>query len=182
MASTGLVADSGKLWVGATTAAAPTTVSGALTGFTDVGRLAKNGIALTSTPTIVELTSFGELDPTRTRKTREIKQFTARLQAWNTASYTLAFNGGTVVVAAGVATYTPVDDTTLVQHSIVWEFEDGTNIYRLYLPLVEVRSGISMDFSDENYTEIPLDVTVLKPVGGSTYKLITNDAAFVASP
>ena len=181
MAATGLVADSGHLWVGPTTAAAPTDVVGALTGFSDIGLLAKDGLGLTSDPQIAELFSFGNLDPTRTRKTREVKRFTAKMQAWNTAAFTLAFNGGTVTVASGVATYVPVDDTTLEQHSLVWQFEDGSNIYRLYFPVVEVRSGVTMDFSDEDYTVLPLDVTVLKPISGSSYKLITNDAAFVAT-
>lgn len=181
MSIDGLVADSGKLFVAADGTALPTDVATAMpAAWTNVGKLAKNGIGLTSDPTISELFSFGNTDPSRTRKTREVKRFTARLQEWNTKAFQLAFNGGTVTVALGVATYVPVDDTTLVPHALVWEFEDGSNIYRLCFAKVEVRSGVQMDFSDESYTELPLDLTILKPTSGSAYKLVTNDAAFVA--
>lgn len=178
----GLVADSGTLYVAPDGTALPTDVATALAAaYVDVGRLAKQGLGLASDPSITELFSFGDADPTRTKKTREVKRFTARMQAWNTASFTLAFNGGTVVVASGVATYTPVADTVLTSHVLVWEFEDGSDIFRLVFPKVEVRSGVQMDFSDEDYTVLPLEVTVLKPTSGSAWKLITNDADFTAT-
>jgi hypothetical protein len=186
--SDGLVADSGVLWVGTTAATAPTKANHATAMATisalwlNVGRLAKQGVGVTSDPQITELFSFGDADPTRTKKTREIKRFTAQLQAWNTAAFTLAFNGGTITVTTGVAEYVPVADTALTQHSLCWEFEDGADKYRFYCPLVEVRSGISMGFSDEDYTTLPLEVTILKPASGSAWYLYTNDADFTATP
>lgn len=183
----GLVADSGTLWVGpigstALTKANFATAIGTIdSDYKNIGDLAKNGISLASDPTIVELFKFGSLDPSRTRKTREIKRFTARLQDWNTASFTTAFNGGTVTVTSGVAEYIPVDDTELVPHIIIWEFEDGTYTYRLVFENTEVRSGTSMDFSDEAFTELPLDVTVLKPVSGPSWRLLTDNPLFVAT-
>lgn len=184
----GLVADSGTLWVGITAAVAPTkanfaTAMGTIdTDWHDVGRLSKQGIGLGSDPQITELYSFGDADPTRTKKTREVKRFTARMQAWNSAAFGLAFNGGTVTVTSGVAEYLPPADTALTQHSLCWEYEDGADSFRLYFPVVEVRSGVQMDFSDEDYTVLPLEVTVIKPVSGSAWSLLTNDADFVAYP
>lgn len=175
-----IVADAGRLLVADDGTALPTDV--ATSWGTDIGNLAKDGLGLASDPQIAELFSFGYTDPTRTRKTREVKRFTARLQKWNTSSFTLAFNGGTVTVAAGIATYVPEDDTTLVPKALVWEFENGSYIYRLCFTKVEVRSGTQMDFSDEDYTVLPLDVTVLKPTSGSPWKLVTNDPDFTATP
>lgn len=185
--SDGLVADSGTLWVGITTAVAPTkanhaTAMGTIdTDWNDVGRIAKQGVGLASDPQITELFSFGDADPTRTKKTREVKRFTALMQAWNTAAFTLAFNGGTVTVTTGVAEYVPPADTALTQHSLCWEFEDGAYKYRVYFPIVEVRSGIQMNFSDDDYTVLPLDVTVIKPTSGSAYYVYTDDPDFTAT-
>jgi hypothetical protein len=185
MSTSGLVADSGTLWVAPVGTTLPTNVATAMgtvdAAWINVGKLGKDGLGLTSDPQIAELFSFGFTDPTRTRKTREVKQFTANLQEWNTASFTLAFNGGTVTVATGIATYVPVADTTLVGHAIVLEVEDGTSIYRLVIAEAEVRSGLQMNFSDEDYTVLPLAVTILQPDSGAAWKLVTNDTAFVVT-
>lgn len=177
-----LVVDTGILYVADAETAAPinTTVAPAA-AWVEVGLLAKQGIAFAGDPQIAELFSFGRKNPTKTRKTREVKKFTARMQQWNTDTFTLGFNGGTVVVASGVATYEPPADEDLNDKALLFHFEDGVNEYRLHLARVSVRSGIQMEFSDEDYTTLPLDVTLLEPNAGRPWKLITNNAAFTAT-
>ena len=175
-----IVADSAVLSVADLPATLPTTLA-ALTGFAEMGKLSKDNLGIASDPTVVELFSFGFLRPTRTRKTREVMRLTANLQDWNTATVTAALNGGTITVTGGVSTFVPEDETTLVPHAMVLDIESGSYTYRFVFAECEVRSGIQVGMSDEDYSVLPLDVTILKPDSGSTYKIITNDPDWVAT-
>lgn len=182
-----IIADSFALWVAETTDAAPADVTTAMgtvdTGWKLCGLMMPDGIGMNSDPQITELFSAGYKEPTDTVKTREPKRFTAQLQQWNTHNLILALNGGTVAVASGTSTYTPPSNTALNEKSLTFEYEVGSFIWRIYMPRVQVRSGLQIGFPTNDYTVLPLDVTLLVPSGGgASYKIITNNVtAMVAS-
>jgi hypothetical protein len=180
-----IVADSFALWRAPGGTAMPTDVTTAM-GTVDaawklLGLLDPENIATSSDPQITELFSAGYKDPTNTIKTREPIQFTANLQEWRTATLQAALNGGTVAVASSTATYTPVASTILVDQALVFEFVTSTAIYRIPMPRVQVRSGLSLSFPTGQYTVLPLSVTLLKPASGSTYKIISNDVTHLTA-
>lgn len=95
------------------------------------------------------------------------------LMETRTDTLILAFGGGTVISAAGTATYTPPAEGTNTERSMVVDFTDGTNKYRYYFPKVQVEGDVSFTLTDGDAVMYSLTFGVL--AGSPKWQLFSND-------
>lgn len=106
---------------------------------------------------------------------------TSKFTLWqrNADTLKLAWGGGTVVVGTPVTDriFTPPASATVNEGAFVFEIVDGLIIDRYAI----ARASISLDgdvaFDKADVTGFEIGLTFLQPAAGSSWKLITNDAA-----
>lgn len=126
------VAVTGEISVGATSAAAPTTTSSALTGFSGLGYVSEDGVTESRERSTNDIKAWQNADTVRTVVTEANLSYTFRLIETNADTLELFYGvtgeDGMVVVPA----------QTGGRKSFVIDVVDGTELLRIYIPQGEV--------------------------------------------
>jgi len=127
------VAVTGEISVGATTAAAPTAVSSALTGFTGLGYVSEDGVTESRDRSTNDIKAWQNADTVRTVVTEANLSYTFRLIETNAETLELFYGS-----AAAGGDLTVIPSTTGGRKSFVIDVVDGTELLRIYIPQGEV--------------------------------------------
>lgn len=130
-----VVGITGKCYVGATTATAPTASDSLLTGFTDLGYVSEDGIAHTIDKSTNQIRAWQNADLVREVITEATETFAFSLLETNEAVLELYF-GATMV--GGKIAVNPA--ATGGRKSFVIDVVDGAKVVRHYIPSGEVLS------------------------------------------
>lgn len=127
------VAVTGEISVGATSAAAPTAVSSALTGFTGLGYVSEDGVTESRDRSTNDIKAWQNADTVRTVVTEANLSYTFRLIETNAATLELFYGS-----AAAGGDLTVIPSTTGGRKSFVIDVVDGAELLRIYIPQGEV--------------------------------------------
>lgn len=149
------VGTTGAVYTAATTATAPTSATGTLTGFTDLGYISTDGVTETRDRSTNQIRAWQNGDLIREVVTEETATF--QFMLLETSAATLAaFYGVAVNTSDGSITVSP--GTTGGKKSFVIDVIDGADAIRTYIPTGEILSVGEQVF--QNGEPIGFDVTV----------------------
>lgn len=131
------VAVSGEVSVGATTAAAPTGTSGALTGFSGLGYVSEDGVTETRDRSTDDIKAWQNADTVRTVVTDAGLSYQFTLIETNKDTVEL-FYGATATAGASDGNVIVVPANTGGRKSFVIDVIDGSELRRIYVPQGEV--------------------------------------------
>lgn len=158
------VAGDGTLYIGPTSAAAPTAFdSEPDAGFADMGGFAKENVGLTPSFTTTDLFMFGELFPVRTIITGQGIEFTITLLEATDDALIAAFAGGDV---DGNGTFTPPEPQDIEEVSIILDVFDGAKAERWYMPRCQITDVGQITMANDAAEPFPLTYKMLRPSGG----------------
>lgn len=158
------------------------------TDFHEVGYYSEDGVALSNTPDILEVTADQAARPVR--RDVQMRSFTASfgLLEWDSENLTLSFGGGRVrQVAAGVVNYDPpADEDPLDEITLVIDWEDKGNYYRLVHERGNVTEASETTLSRRSAALLPVTYSGLDGTGAITnadgntlaWRLVTDDPNF----
>ena len=178
-----VVGASGAVHVAPVGTALPTDIATALNAaFKNTGLLTEDGVGIEPAMEQTVLYSWQRLTRVRTIVTRRDIELTFAMQQWNETNIPLAFGGGTVTPTAGPPayyTYAPLETQVRDPRSMVVEWADGSKLYRVVFPEVEVTdlAGFTLSKSAESALAVTANA-VAGNVAGYTWRLITNDPNF----
>lgn len=177
-----LVAADGVLYVGPTTADAPTDADSAVdTDFVDLGGFFRDGLGLTPGREQNDFRFFGSFFTDRSIVTARTLEFTVTLAEFVDDAVMLAFDGGQVTGGPDEWEYVPPDPRDINEKSIVLDLFDGDKIHRWYFPRVSVSNVGQIAFQNEDVTGFPLTFKVLQPTSGDPFQLFVKDSGFSAT-
>lgn len=135
------VAVTGAVSVGATSATAPTSQSGTLTGFTDLGYISEDGVTLTSPGAgdaeVIKAWQNGATVRTLRSPSEDLPTYSFTLIETNKASVEFSL-GVTLTQTATEGSYEIDSTDTRADQSMVLDIVDGAQLERHYLPLARV--------------------------------------------
>ena len=149
------VGTTGAVYTAATTASAPTSATGTLTGFTDLGYISTDGVTETRDRSTNQIRAWQNGDLVREVVTEETATF--QFMLLETSAATLAaFYGVAVNTSDGSITVSP--GTTGGKKSFIIDVIDGADAIRTYVPTGEILSVGDQVF--QNGEPIGFDVTI----------------------
>ena len=175
-----LVGSGGKIYIAATNTALPTTIGGALdNNFIDLGYLSEDGITLSSSVDIADITAFQSLLPVRKVVTARTFDLSFVVREWSQDSVKFAFGGGTFATAGGTTTFTPPSPADGVyERSLIAEWNDGAKDYRIVINRCIVSEGVESNITRADAVDLPQTVSVLSSdENDAGYYMLTNDPA-----
>lgn len=158
------VAVTGGVYRGATSAAAPTATTTALTGFTELGYVGGGGIEEAGDRSTTDLRAWQNGDVVRTVVTESSLTFSMEL--WETNQTVLETYYGTTAttgVTEGSIPIRPAD--TGGRFSWVIDVIDGANATRIYIAQGEVTERGAITYENGNAIRYPITITAY-PVNG----------------
>lgn len=136
-ASNALSAITGEVSVGATTATAPTGTGGTLTGFTGLGYLSEDGVAITPEKSTDDLKAWQNAATVRTLTTDS--KLTVKFTMIETKKETVELYWQTTVTQTATEGSFPIDPgASAGTKSFVLDIVDGAELIRYYFPAAEV--------------------------------------------
>lgn len=173
-----VVGANGTVYVAATSASAPTTVSSVLTGFTELGYVTEDGATWTDGKEITDIHAWQELYPIRKLITAKTSTLAFGLREWRAKNVILAFGGGTVASVSGGYSYTPPSATTLDSRSLILDWQDGSKNYRLYFPTGIVSENVETHLTRSDSAVLAITFAATPSGTQTAYKLFTDDPAW----
>jgi hypothetical protein len=158
----------GAVYTAATTATAPTSATGTLTGFTDLGYISTDGVTETRDRSTNQIRAWQNGDLVREVVTEETATFQCMLMETSAATLA-AYYGVSVNTSDGSVTVNP--GTTGGKKSFVVDVIDGADAIRTYIPTGEILSVGDQVF--QNGEPIGFDITItayVDTVKGYSYK------------
>ena len=178
-----VVAGSGKVYVGPTTATAPTNYTNALVitagNFSELGFISEDGATFTEGKDITDIGAWQSFYPLRKIVTGRTMEISFALREFNKRAVEFAL-GGTVSTTAAEWKYVPPAPDALTAKSLVLEWTDGTTKgYRLYVPTGLVTEAVETNLTRTSSADLPITFSATDPgTGTNIYTLFTNDVAF----
>jgi hypothetical protein len=176
-----VVAGSGSIYVAPFGTTLPTQYNTTLNGsFEELGYTTEDGLTFQSSPTVENFTAWQSRQPVRRELTALEQQITCTLEQWNERNVITAFGGGDVIqMAASSFKYVPVDDDEqLDELSVVADWQDGTEQYRLVIPRCNVTESVEVQLTRDSLALLPVTFSVLKASGQDAWNLLTNGSQF----
>lgn len=127
----------GSVWVGATSATAPTSAISSLTGFTELGYVGPDGLEETRDRSTNQIRAWQNGDLIREVVTESTATFKFMLMETTKAVIEL-FYGGSVTGTGDSAKVDVLPGATGGKKSFVFNVVDGTSVQRTYVPTGEV--------------------------------------------
>ena len=175
------VAGAGHVYVGETTATAPTDTGTALdAAWKDLGYVTEDGVSFTFGRETEDLNSWQQ-DKVRVLTLRAPKNVEFSLMQSSKDVLTTAFGGGTITTTpsgtggADEHKFTPPSDDVNTERSLLIEFTDGDVAYRYYFPRVQVEGEVSFTLTRSGAVTYPINFGVL--ANTPPYEIFSNDAA-----
>lgn len=132
--------------------------------WTEVGFVSENGVTFTDGKTIADIPAWQAFYPVRKIVTEKMTKVEFVMRQWNTSTIRFAFGGGSVDMAAGVATYTPPAPGDLDNRAMCIEWVDGPDTYRLVLPRGIVTGDVAAQVVRTAASDLPVSFEV-SPAG-----------------
>lgn len=177
-----VVAKNGEVYfapVGTKLPAKPTEALNA--AFVGAGYTTEDGVSITVTPDILEVTSWQSAQPTRRDLTKQDIQATFTLQQFNEETLPLALGGGEVTGSAGEYRYDFLgEDEALDERSIVIDAIDGGTHFRYVFERGNITEAVEIKYSRSGEAQLPITFKVLAPVGGGAPGYVLTDSAAFA--
>lgn len=176
-----VVAGSGSISVAPYGTALPTQYNTALNAaFDELGYTTDDGLTWGSNPTVEKFTAWQSRQPVRVALTALEQRLTCTLQQWNERTIITAFGGGDFIqMQAGSFKYVPIADTEqLDEVSIVADWQDGTEQYRIVIPRALVTESVEVNLTRTNLAVLPVTFDVLKVAGSDAWNLLTNGSQY----
>lgn len=189
-----VVGANGTIYVGATTATAPTNATSALpqpaypnaqtsAQYVELGFVTENGVTVTPSQVSTPIMAWQSAFSVRQIITSRGLELDFVLREFNAISLPFAFGGGTLAEVAdtGVFSYVPPEPEETDPRSLVVDWADGTRHYRLYVPNGQVTDLSGFSVSRTAPAELPVKF-VLNHFGvGAPWTLFSDDAGLEGS-
>lgn len=145
-----------------------------------LGFITEDGVTFSSTPDVTDIAAWQALDPVRRLLTGRENMLSFELEQWNEQTVPLVFGGGAVTTSGGFYTYRPPSSTDgLAERSLVLDWNDGSDNYRLVIPRGNVTEGTETKLQRGAPATLSVGFKALAPADGSdVWYLLTNDTAF----
>lgn len=139
--------------------ALPTNVSTALNAaFLEHGFVSEDGVTFRDEKEVEDIEAWQSFYPVRKVVASKTSGVEAVLRQFNPDNAALAFGGGDVDVAAGVATYTPPVPGELAEISTVVEWVDGDSTFRLVIPKGIVTGEVETNLVRTAAADLPIAI------------------------
>ena len=158
------VGTTGAIYVGATSATAPTSAIATLTGFTDLGYVSSDGVTETRDRSTNQIRAWQNSDLVREVVTEATATFSATLLE-TTAEVLESYYGAVIDPLDGSIEVNP--GTTGGTRSFVIDLVDGTDVIRTYIPAGEILSIGEQVY--QNGEAVGYDVTITAYVSAAGY-------------
>ena len=175
------VAGAGHVYIGETSAAAPTDTATALAAdWKDLGFVTEDGVSFTFGRETEDLNSWQQ-DKVRVLTLRAPKNVEFALMQSSKDVLTTAFGGGTVTTTPSAGSgpaehkFTPPGDDVNATRSLLIEFSDGDVVYRYYFPRVQVEGEVAFTLTRSGAVTYPINFGVLAHT--PAYEIFSNDTA-----
>jgi hypothetical protein len=156
-ASEVFVAANGHIYVGATSATAPTdATSNPGAGWSDLGYCTEDGVSLAPGQTVTDVMVWQEFYPLKRIPTAKSFEVSFTLAQLNSETLTLALGGGVASGTAGTYEFAPASAQTLDERSMVIDVIDNTRIYRFYIPTGIVINLGQVTFNRQSIVNLPV--------------------------
>lgn len=176
-----VVAGSGSIYVAPYGTTLPTQYNTALNAaFEELGYTTDDGLAFSNSPTVESFTAWQSRQPVRKELTAVEQKITCSLEQWNERTIITAFGGGDFVqMASGSYKYIPIDDDEQLDDlSVVADWQDGTEQYRLVIPKCNVTEAVEVALNRTNLAVLPVTFDVVKVAGTDAWNLLTNGSQY----
>jgi hypothetical protein len=171
-----IVGANGTVFVGPTTATAPTDATSGLSGFTELGFVAETGVTITPSQTVTDIMAWQSLYTVRKIITARGLELTFTLREFNLESIPFAFGGGAMHDSGGVVKYTPPAAGAIDNRSLVVDWQDGNNHFRLYVPTGMVTDLSGFTVSRTAPAELPVKFGLNYSGSGDVWALFSDDS------
>ena len=159
------VGTTGAIYVGATSATAPTSATATLTGFTDLGYVSSDGVSETRDRSTNQIRAWQNSDLVREVVTEATATFSATLLETSAATLA-AYYGATVT--GGVIEINPA--STGGRKSFVIDLIDGADAIRTYIPAGEILSVGDQVYQNGEPVGYEITITAYASAAGYSFK------------
>jgi len=166
----------GSVWVGPTTAAAPTSSVSTLTDFTELGYVSPDGLEETRDRSSNQIRAWQNGDLIREVVTESTATFKFMLMETTKAVIEL-FYGSTVSGTTTSAVVSVNPSATGGKKSFVFNTVDGTSVHRTYVPTGEVLAVEPVTASTGEVIGYGVTVTAYPDSTGVAFKKFSSDFA-----
>lgn len=168
-----VVGQGGTVLYGTVGITAPTSATGSVTGYTDVGYLDEDGCSLSVTGNVVDFNVWQSRQPGRRENQAQTINFTGKLAEWNAASVPVVFGGGAVTTG----TYAfPTDTASLNEFAGVIDVVDASDKFRFVFYRANQTGAVETQFNRSNLAVLPFEFGVLAPAGGGVPVTLYSNA------
>lgn len=169
----------GGILIGALTAAAPTTATGALTGFTAAGYIGEDGVTETNERSTEAIRAWGGDTVKRVQTEHNVSYQFTFLETLNADVLKAVYGDANVTTtAATVSTGTlhkvKVNGATLPHKSYVFELKDGDAKIRIYVPDGQITEVGDITYSDSEVIGYQVTVECFAVGGDKAVKFLDN--------
>jgi hypothetical protein len=161
------VGTTGAIYVGETTATAPSGASATLTGFTELGYVSADGVTETRDRSTNQIRAWQNSDLVREVVTEATATFQAMLLE-TSASVLAAYYGATVDISDGSIEIDPA--ATGGRKSFVIDLVDGSDVIRCYIPEGEILSVGEQMYQNGEPVGYDITITAYASSGGYSFK------------
>lgn len=161
------VGTTGAIYVGETTATAPISASGTLTGFTELGYVSADGVTETRDRSTNQIRAWQNSDLVREVVTEATATFQAMLLE-TSASVLAAYYGGTLDITDGSIEIDPT--ATGGRKSFVIDLVDGSDVIRAYIPEGEILSVGEQMYQNGEPVGYDITITAYSSSNGYAFK------------
>lgn len=173
-----VVAGTGAVYVAPEGTPLPTDLAALAAPWLELGYVGEDGVTFTLSREQEDVNAWQASEPVRSLITAEPKQVAFELLEFGTPeTVELALRGGSIAVAAGVATYTPPDPGARDTRALVIDAVDGDETFRFAFANVSLQGDVEWSLTKSDATRLPLELGIL--AGGWT--ILTDHPAWVAA-
>lgn len=161
------VGTTGAIYVGETSATAPTSATASLTGFTELGYVSTDGVTETRDRSTNQIRAWQNADLVREVVTEATATFTAMLLETSLATIE-AFYGSSVDIGDGSVEVNP--SATGGRKSFIIDLIDGSDAIRTYVPSGEILAVGEQVYQNGEPVGYEVTITAYASESGYSYK------------
>lgn len=175
-----VVAATGELYVAAVGATQPTDPTSPFGGeWTELGYATTDGVTMTDSRTVEEITAWQSFYPVRRIVTGKDMRVAFSLLQWEEDTVKLAYGGGTVTEeSSGIYKYVPPAPEVLDERAFAVDFHDGDKDYRVIFPKVQVVESVEVQLFRQGAAILPVTLGIIGEAGEDAWYFLTNDTDF----
>lgn len=172
-----VVGSDGNVFVAPTGTAAPTDTATALNAaFRQLGFTSEDGVTLSKSRDIEDIEVWQSRYPARKVVTGETFGVGFVMRQWNRQTVELGLDA-TVSGTTGDYTITPNDPENIDERSVVVEWADGTDNFRLYIPRAFMSENGDIQITKGQAVDLPVTLEALASDASDPWLLFTDATA-----